>query len=142
MVHDLSSFPAINASLNLATVFLLLLGWFQIKQRAITGHTVCMILATLTSALFLGCYLYYHAHHGSTKFPGTGPWRPVYFTILLTHTVLATVQVPLILATHWFAWRGRFDKHVRVARITLPVWLYVSVTGVVVYWMLYRMDWR
>ncbi len=135
---ELSAFPALNAGLNVCTTLLLLTGWFLIKQRAITGHTVAMLSATLTSTLFLACYIYYHYHHGRTLFPGQGWIRPVYFTILLTHTVLAVVQVPLILMTLFRALRGDLPKHVRIARITLPIWLYVSVTGVVVYWMLYR----
>ena len=136
---NLSIFPPLNASLNTATAILLIFGYFLIKQRAITAHTICMLLATLTSTVFLACYLYYHAHHGITKFQGTGLIRITYFTILTTHTILAAVQVPLILKTLYHAFRGDFYKHIRIARITLPIWLYVSVTGVVVYWMLYRM---
>ena len=137
----MSVLPSINASLNAATAFLLILGWTLIKQRAITAHTICMLLATATSTVFLACYLYYHAHHGSTHFPGTGIWRPVYFTILITHTFLATIQLPFIFMTLFRAFRGEFLKHVWIARVTLPMWLYVSVTGVVVYWMLYRIQW-
>lgn len=133
--------PSVNAGLNLATTILLILGYTLIKQRAITAHTLCMILATLTSALFLISYLYYHFHHGSTKFQGQGMIRPVYFTILITHTILAVIQVPLILTTLWHAFRANFYAHARIARITLPIWLYVSITGVAVYWMLYRVVW-
>jgi len=138
---DLAAFPTLNAGLNVCTTLLLVTGWVLIRQRAITGHTVAMCLATFTSSLFLGCYLYYHFHHGRTAFPGRGWVRPVYFTILLTHTFLAVVQVPLIVTTLWHAFRGNFVRHVGIARVTLPIWLYVSVTGVVVYWMLYRVSW-
>lgn len=137
----MSVLPSVNASLNFATAVLLVFGWVLIKQRAITAHTICMLLATATSTVFLACYLYYHAHHGATRFPGSGAWRAVYFTILVSHTILAAVQLPLIIKTLWHAFRGDFVKHIRVARVTLPIWLYVSVTGVVVYWMLYRMHW-
>ena len=136
---DLSVFPLINAALNVTTAILLVLGYTLIRRRAVTGHKVCMITATITSALFLASYIYYHAHHGTTRFEGQGFFRPVYFFILSTHTILAVVQVPLISLTLVRAFRGRLAQHVRIARFTLPIWLYVSVTGVVVYWMLYRM---
>ncbi len=100
-----------------------------------------MITASFTSAVFLACYLYYHYHHGSTKFPGVGAVRTLYFTILISHTLLAALQLPLILLTLYRAFRGELQKHVTLARITLPIWLYVSLTGVVIYWMLYRMRW-
>ncbi|MBI4433017.1 MAG: DUF420 domain-containing protein [Candidatus Omnitrophica bacterium] len=137
---DLSVFPPLNAGLNTVSALLLVAGYWLIRQRAITGHTICMLGATLTSTLFLISYLYYHAHHGSTRFLGQGWIRPVYFTILISHTILAATQVPLIVMTLFHAFRGNFHKHIRLARITLPIWLYVSVTGVVVYWMLYRME--
>jgi len=137
----MSLLPSINASLNAATAILLILGYTLIRQRAITAHTLCMLGATLTSTVFLGCYLYYHFHHGATRFPGTGLARPVYFTILITHTILAVVQLPLILMTLFRAFKGQFQRHISIARITLPIWLYVSVTGVVIYWMLYRVQW-
>ena len=130
----------LNAALNLASAVLLVLGYTLIRQRAITAHTLCMLGATACSTVFLGCYVYYHLHHGFTRYQGTGLIRVFYFTILITHTILAVVQVPLIIGTLVFAFRSRFDKHKRLARITLPIWLYVSVTGVVVYWMLYRMS--
>ena len=98
-----------------------------------------MIGGVITSSLFLVFYLYYHAQHGVTRFGGGGLIRPVYFTILSSHTILAVVQVPLIVMTIIRAFKGQFDKHKTIARVTLPVWLYVSVTGVVVYWMLYRL---
>ena len=133
--------PELNAALNLASAILLVLGYTLIRQRAVTGHTLCMLAASATSAVFLVCYIYYHLHHGRTRFPGTGLARPVYFTILISHTILAVVQVPLILRTLFLAFRSRFQEHKRLARVTLPIWLYVSVTGVVVYWMLYRVNW-
>jgi putative membrane protein len=133
--------PELNAALNLISAILLVLGYTLIRQRAITAHTLCMLGATFTSFLFLIGYLYYHYHHGSTPFPGTGWSRTLYFSILIPHTILAAVQVPLILITLWHAFRGNFQKHRRIANVTLPIWLYVSVTGVVIYWMLYRMEW-
>jgi putative membrane protein len=138
---DLSILPSINASLNAASAIFLVLGYTLIRQRAITGHTMCMLAACGTSLLFLASYLYYHFHHGATRFPGTGWIRAFYFTVLISHTILAVVVVPFILLTLWWAFRGRFDKHAGVARVGLPIWLYVSVTGVVVYWMLYRVNW-
>jgi len=138
---NLSLFPSINASLNAATAILLILGYTLIRQRAITAHTLCMLAATATSTVFLGCYIYYHLHHGVTRFPGHGLPKFVYLTILLTHTILAVVQLPMILSTLFWAFRGNFAKHIKIARLTLPIWLYVSVTGVVVYWMLYRVHW-
>jgi len=135
---DLSILPSINASLNATSALLLILGYTLIRQRAITGHTMCMLAACGTSTLFLGSYLFYHYHHGATHFPGHGLIKLIYFTILISHTILAVVIVPLIIVTLYRAFRSRFIKHVAIARVTLPLWLYVSVTGVVVYWMLYQ----
>ena len=135
----LSDFPALDASLNAASAILLMLGYVFIRNKRILAHKVCMLSAFGTSTLFLVCYLWYHAHHGVTRFAGQGVIRPVYFTLLGTHTVLAAVIVPLVLTTLYRAWKKRFDLHKRVARWTLPIWLYVSITGVVVYWMLYRL---
>jgi uncharacterized membrane protein YozB (DUF420 family) len=133
-----SFLPTVNASLNaLATVFLLT-GYVMIRQRRIEAHRACMIAALVTSALFLTSYLIYHYHAGSTPFPGTGWVRPLYFFILITHIILAAVVPPLALVTVWRAFKGRFEKHAKLARWTLPIWLYVSVTGVVVYLMLYH----
>lgn len=137
---EISTLPAVNAGLNLTSALLLILGYFFIRQRAVTAHTMTMLGACGTSTLFLISYLTYHYHHGSTPFTGQGWIRVVYFTILISHTILAVVIVPLAILTLVRGLRGRFDKHVRVARITLPIWLYVSVTGVVVYWMLYQME--
>ena len=139
---DLSSFPALNAGLNATSAILIVFGFFLIKQRAWTGHALCMILAVITSTMFFGSYIYYHVHHGSTPFPYHGWIRPVYFLILISHTLLAVVVPPLVGVTLVRALRSRFDKHVRIARITFPIWLYVSVTGVVIYWMLYQMKWN
>ena len=138
---DLSAFPALNAGLNATSGFLIVLGFILIKQKAWTAHALCMILAMIVSALFFVSYIYYHYHHGATHFPYHGWIRPVYFVILITHTVLAITVPPLALATLCQALRSRFDRHVRIAHVTFPIWLYVSVTGVIVYWMLYRMKW-
>ena len=131
--------PALNACLNATSAVFLLLGYWQIRQKKIVAHRFFMSAAFLTSVLFLTSYLYYHYHHGSTKFAGQGAVRLVYFAILLTHTVLAAVIVPMILLTLRRALKGELAQHRSLARWTLPLWLYVSVTGVVVYLMLYRM---
>ncbi len=138
---NLSVFPPLNASLNASSALLLALGYAFIRQRAITAHTLCMLAATATSTVFLVCYITYHAFHGATRFPGHGPVRVIYFVILISHTVLAVVNVPLVIVTLTRALRGRFDKHIAVARWCLPIWFYISVTGVVIYWMLYRVSW-
>lgn len=132
--------PAVNAGLNGSCAVLLSLGWFMIRGGRVRAHAACMIAAVTVSSLFLACYLVYHANVGSVPFRGVGGIRLAYFTILLSHTLLATFGVvPLVALTLIQALRRRFDRHARVARLTLPVWLYVSVTGVVIYWMLYRM---
>lgn len=131
--------PAVNASLNALAAGLLLLGWRAIRTGGVTRHRRCMVLAVAVSALFLLSYLLYHARVGTVRFAGGGWIRWVYLAILLSHTVLAVVIVPLILRTVWLASRQRFGAHRAIARWTFPLWLYVSVTGVVVYWMLYRM---
>ena len=136
---DLSAFPALNAGLNATSGLLIIFGFILIKQKAWTAHAICMTLAMLTTTLFFASYIYYHYHHGSTPFPHHGWIRPVYFTILITHTALAITVPPLAVVTLSRALRSRFDKHVKIARITFPIWLYVSVTGVIIYWMLYRM---
>ena len=135
----ISSLPEVNAVLNATSAVLLVAGYVSIKQRKITSHKICMVSAFATSTLFLASYLTYHYYSGIRRFAGTGPIRSVYLTILTSHTILAVVIVPLVLMTLSRAWRGKFDRHVVIARRTLPLWLYVSVTGVVVYWMLYRM---
>jgi uncharacterized membrane protein YozB (DUF420 family) len=137
-MFSISDLPTVNATLNATSAILLMIGYACIRRRKVAAHRVCMISACVTSTLFLISYLTYHYHHGSTPFPGQGWIRTVYFTILVSHTILAAAVVPLVLVTLSRALRERFDKHRRIARWTLPVWLYVSVTGVIVYWMLYR----
>ncbi len=132
-----SSLPALNAALNSLSAVFLLAGFLFIKSRNQSAHRACMLTAFGCSILFLISYLIYHYQVGSVPFRGRGWIRPVYFTILLTHTILATAVVPLALITLTRALRERFDAHRRIARWTFPNWLYVSVTGVVVYWMLY-----
>jgi putative membrane protein len=134
-----SALPALDAALNAASAVLLALGYFFIRRRNIRAHKTCMLSAFVTSTLFLICYITYHLHHGTTRFRGQGAIRSIYFAILGSHTVLAAVIVPLVLTTLYRAWRQRFDLHKRIARRTLPLWLYVSVTGVIVYWMLYHL---
>ena len=136
---DVRDLPGLNAALNATAAVLIFLGWRAIKAGARERHRWLMVAALACSALFLASYLYYHAHVGSVRFQKTGWIRPVYFTILLTHTVLATAIVPLVATTVWRALKGRFESHRRIARLTLPLWGYVSVTGVVIYWMLYRL---
>lgn len=131
--------PAFNAVLNATSAVLLATGYVLIRRGRRVAHKRVMLAALASSALFLTSYLAYHAQVGSVRFRGQGPIRSVYFTILLTHTVLAAAIVPLVLMTVVPALRERFDRHRRMAKITLPLWAYVSVTGVVIYWMLYRM---
>lgn len=131
------SLPAVNAALNGACTLLLLAGYSFIRRGKITLHRACMVAAFLCSTVFLGLYLYFHFHAGVIRFGGQGWIRPVYLAILISHTILAVVIVPLILITFARALRERFDRHRAIARWTLPLWLYVSVTGVIVYWLLY-----
>ncbi len=130
--------PTLDASLNALTAVLLLTGFFFIRRKNVRAHKTCMLSAVATSVLFLACYLTYHFFHGVTRFPGRGWARPMYFALLGSHTILAAAIVPLVWVTLYRAWRRRFDLHRRIARWTLPVWLYVSVTGVAVYWVLYH----
>jgi len=138
---SVSELPALNASLNAASAVLLSFGYVCIRRRRIAAHRVCMLLALLTSALFLASYLTYHYHAGSMPFRGTGWTRPAYFALLISHTILAVAVVPLALVTVTRAARRRFDLHVAIARYTLPIWMYVSVTGVVIYVALYGLPW-
>lgn len=131
-------FPVINASLNGASTVLLLTGRWLISQRRIAAHRLVMLTAVVTSTLFLISYVYYHVHVGSVHFQGTGWSRPLYFTILISHVTLAVVIVPLVIITLVRALRERFAQHRAIARWTFPLWLYVSVTGVLVYFMLYH----
>ena len=134
-----SDLPGLNAVLNTTSAVLLALGFVMIRTGRREAHRRFMWAAVVTSTLFLVSYLVYHFHVGSVRFSGTGAIRRVYLTILLTHTILAVAIVPLVLVTLRRAHRGHFPAHRRLARITLPLWAYVSVTGVVVYWMLYRL---
>jgi putative membrane protein len=136
---DYSILPHINALLNATSGLLLLAGFYFIMRRRITAHLRSMTSALVVSCIFLISYLFYHYNHGSTRFTGQGYIRPVYFFILLTHTVLAAVIVPLVIITLRRAWRGDFARHRRIARWTFPLWLYVSATGVIVYLMLYQL---
>jgi putative membrane protein len=138
---DVHSLPAVNASLNALAAVLLVTGYALIRRRQWIAHRNVMTAALACSVLFLTSYLVYHAQVGSVRFPGTGTPRTVYLAILLTHTVLAAAVPFLAGVTVARAWRRRYPQHKRLARWTLPIWLYVSVTGVVVYWMLYRMTW-
>jgi len=134
----ISYLPHFNACLNATSFVLLSAGYFFIRSGKVAAHRACQISALGVSILFLASYLTYHFNHGTTRFQGTGLSRPIYFTILTTHTILAVVIVPLVVMTFYRAFRMDFVKHRRIARITLPLWLYVSITGVIVYLMLYQ----
>lgn len=134
-----SYLPAVNAVLNTISFCLLGAGYWFIRQRNIPAHRRAMLAAVTSSALFLTSYLVYHYHVGSVKFQGQGLSRPIYFAILITHVILAAGMVPFILATLYRALTGQFERHRRIARGTFPVWMYVSVTGVVIYLMLYHL---
>lgn len=140
-IHDL---PAVNASLNGLSAIFLTAGFMFIRRKNISAHKRCMISAFVTSCVFLVCYLTYHTylgvvlHQGPTRFENPLWFRPYYLAILLTHTVLAMVIVPMILITLSRAFREKFDKHKKIARWTWPIWMYVSVTGVLVYLLLYQ----
>ncbi|MBK6941368.1 MAG: DUF420 domain-containing protein [Planctomycetes bacterium] len=138
-MFDVRDLPGVNAVLNATAATLLVIGYVLIKNRREAAHKACMLAATVCSALFLISYLVYHAQVGSVKFQGQGTIRTVYFAILLSHTVLAVVNVPLVILTLVRAFKGDRERHKKIARITLPLWIYVSITGIVVYWMLYRM---
>jgi len=127
-----------NACLNAASAVLLAAGYCFIRNGKIAQHRLCMVSAFLLSAVFLASYLIYHYHVGHVRFPGQGPLRFLYFTVLISHTAFATLSVPLILRTLYLALRQRFDEHRRIAPYTWPIWMYVSVTGVLVYLLLYK----
>jgi uncharacterized membrane protein YozB (DUF420 family) len=131
-------FPALNASLNGTSAVLLLTGRILIAKRRMAAHRVCMIAAVAASALFLICYLFFHWKVGNILFLGQGWARPVYFAILISHVTLAIVIVPMTIVTLSRGLKARYDKHRAIARWTWPLWMYVSVTGVIVYFMLYR----
>jgi putative membrane protein len=136
---DYSVFPAMNASFNGVSAVLLATGRVLIHRGKMAAHRACMIAALITSSLFLAGYLTYHAHVGSVRFQGQGWSRTVYFAILISHTFLAALVVPMVLITLSRALRERFDRHRAIAQWTFPVWMYVSVTGVVIYLMLYHL---
>jgi putative membrane protein len=136
---SISDLPALNAALNGLSAMFLVAGYLLIKRGDRLMHKRCMIAALTVSALFLVSYVIYHLNAGSRPFPGVGAIRVVYFAILITHVVLAAAIVPLALMTATRGLRSQLDRHVRIARWTLPLWLYVSVTGVVIYLMLYQM---
>ncbi len=138
-MFSLSALPAVNAFLNGTSAVLLTLGYLLIRQKKTTAHKICMLFAFGTSSLFMVSYLLYHYQVGSVPFGGQGWIRPVYFTILVSHIVLAALILPFALVTLSRALNGHFQKHARIARWTLPLWLYVSATGVVVYVMLYHL---
>lgn len=131
--------PALNALLNTSSALLLATGWLLIRRRRRDAHRLVMLGALAASAAFLASYLVYHSQVGSVRFAGQGPIRSVYFAVLATHTLLAAAIVPLVAVTLARALRGRFEAHRALARWTLPIWMWVSVSGVVVYWMLYRL---
>jgi len=135
---NISVLPHLNAFLNATSGVLLVAGYYFIRRGNIPAHKRCQLSALCASTLFLISYLTYHYFHGSTRFQGQGIVRPVYFTILFTHTILAVVIVPLVAVTLWRALHADFSRHRSIARITLPLWLYVSVTGVLVYLLLYQ----
>jgi len=137
-IHDL---PAVNAALNATSGVLLVVAYLLIRARRIEQHRRVMIAAFATSSLFLICYLVYHAQVGSVPFKRQGFVRPLYFTILLTHVTLAAAVLPLAIVTLSRGLKARYAQHRRIARWTLPIWLYVSVTGVLVYVLLYQPTW-
>ena len=135
----ITSLPSVNATLNATSAVLLIVGYYHIRQGHQQAHRACMLAAFLVSVLFLVSYLIYHFHAGTTRFTGQGWIRPVYFALLLSHTILAALVPFLAMLTLSRALRQQFDRHRAIARWTLPIWLYVSVTGVVIYWLLYHM---
>ncbi|MBI3653952.1 MAG: DUF420 domain-containing protein [Acidobacteria bacterium] len=135
---SLSFFPTLNAILNGTSAVLLFSGYLFIRRKNIAAHRACMSAALIASILFLICYLIYHYNVGATKFIGPTWARTLYFIILIPHTILAVAMVPFVIITAVRAFRGQFDKHRKIARLTFPVWLFVSVTGVIVYFMLYH----
>jgi putative membrane protein len=136
---DVAALPALNALLNSASAVLLTAGWIFVRRRRIAAHRACMLGAFCVSVLFLVSYVTYHTLAGSRPFPGQGWVRGLYFAVLVPHVVLAAAMVPFVLTTLYRALAGDFARHARLARWTLPVWLYVSITGVVVYWLLYHL---
>lgn len=138
MPEIISYLPHLNACLNGTSAILLFTGYRFIRAGNVAAHRACQVSALIVSVLFLASYLTYHYNHGTTRFQGTGLARPIYFTILTSHTILAIVIVPLVILTLYRALRQDFVRHRSIARVTLPLWLYVSITGVIVYLMLYQ----
>lgn len=135
---NVSALPAVNAVLNTISASLLTAGFVFIRRRHVAAHRACMLGAFAVSVLFLACYLVYHYHAGSRPFTGQGWIRPLYFVLLISHIALAALIVPLALTTIYRGLSAHFDRHKRIARWTLPIWLYVSITGVIVYLLLYH----
>lgn len=135
----ITDLPAVNAALNFTAAVLIGTGFYFIKQKNIRAHKVCMVAALAVSALFLTSYLVYHYNVGSVRFTKQGWLRTIYFPLLISHTALAAIVLPLVLRTAFLAFKGRFVNHVRIARWTFPTWAYVSITGVLVYLMLYKL---
>jgi uncharacterized membrane protein YozB (DUF420 family) len=136
---DVTMLPTVNASLNGLSTVLLLAGYVMMKQKKIEAHRNIMVAAGVTSLLFLMCYVVYHIQAGSVKFQGAGAARAAYFVILISHVILAMVIAVLVPMTFWRAYKQDFERHRKIARITFPIWLYVSITGVVIYAMLYHL---
>ncbi len=135
----ISDLPAVNAALNATSAILIGSGVYFIKQKNIQAHKACMVAALAVSTLFLTSYLIYHYNVGSVRFTKSGWIRDIYFPLLISHTILAAIILPLVLRTAFLAFKGRFSGHMRIAKWTFPTWMYVSVTGVVVYLMLYHL---
>ncbi|MGA8620918.1 MAG: DUF420 domain-containing protein [Candidatus Sulfotelmatobacter sp.] len=138
IAEQYASFPALIAGLNGTSAVLLVSGRYMIARGRIAAHRACMIAAVVASALFLACYVYFHAHVGDIHFLGPAIWRTVYLAILIPHVILAIVIVPMVIVTLSRGLRARYDRHRAIARWTFPLWMYVSVTGVIVYFMLYQ----
>ena len=130
--------PSINATLNAFSAVFLCLGFYFIKRKKTKPHTICMLAAVVCSVLFLISYIVYHAHHGISRFPNVGIKRTIYLVILTSHTILAVTVLPLIILTLRPALKAQYERHRNIARRALPIWLYVSITGVVIYFMLYH----
>ena len=139
MTDFYSVLPHLNATLNASSFVLLSSGYYFIKRKRVQAHRNCQLAALTASIVFLISYIVYHAHHGATPFPGRGWVRPFYFSLLVSHVVLAVSVVPLACVTLYRAWGADFARHRAIAVVTFPIWMYVSVTGVVVYWMLYHL---
>jgi uncharacterized membrane protein YozB (DUF420 family) len=138
IAEQYSYFPALIASLNGVSAIFLAVGRYMIARGRMAAHRACMIAAVVASALFLACYVYFHAHVGNVRFLGQGVWRTVYFVILIPHVTLAIAIVPMVIITLVRGLQARYDRHRAIARWTWPLWMYVSVTGVIVYFMLYQ----